>query len=481
MKSASGLLSAGALLLLLPGRALGHGKMLAPAPRQPEPMYWYQVGCMAGCTCSGGGKETYPTAASMNCVTPTEPTLPVEKRTWNTAAASPKGDWNKYMPWRAPGTSVPLDACGIASGFDPKAAVQYPHSFAAASNVKQGDKGSELKVGKVTEWEAGATVTASWTLVVNHGGGYQYRVCPTGGGKPVTNDCFEENPLAFADGEQTVHFSAAGNDPVKIVATDVSEGVRPAGAAWRRLPIPACACDLGSGCTGNASKPNATADYVPYGKDNSAPAHGACKNGLQFAAPHLAKDWPEGFGYYVSELGKAAAATKGGADACSSAATEDACGNAGGDCTWYGPKSLCYTKKDTKRRGLKDAEKTDKCAVHKSETPCADVTGCAWYASKSTCYSDGSDAKDFSGNSAVAYGDSQWWISDALVAPTELGSYVLQWRWDNEQTPQVWTTCADVQVVEKKESGAEARHRGAGLLRSMAAAAAAAAAVLLVQ
>jgi len=30
-----------------------------------------------------------------------------------------------------------------------------------------------------------------------------------------------------------------------------------------------------------------------------------------------------------------------------------------------------------------------------------------------------------------------------------LGSYVLQWRWDNEQTPQVWTTCADIEVVKK--------------------------------
>ena len=46
-------------------------------------------------------------------------------------------------------------------------------------------------------------------------------------------------------------------------------------------------------------------------------------------------------------------------------------------------------------------------------------------------------------------------------------------RGDNEQTPQIWTTCADVQVVEKKESGAEARHRGVGLLCSMAAVAAA--------
>ena len=53
-------------------------------------------------------------------------------------------------------------------------------------------------------------------------------------------------------------------------------------------------------------------------------------------------------------------------------------------------------------------------------------------------------------------------------APTELGSYVLQWRWDNEQTPQVWTTCADINVVARK-SGAVARHHD-GLLSCVAAA-----------
>ena len=85
------------------------------------------------------------------------------------------------------------------------------------------------------------------------------------------------------------------------------------------------------------------------------------------------------------------------------------------------------------------------------------MKGCSWHPPKKECYSDGADAKDFSGNDAVAYGDSQWWITDTLVAPTELGSYVLQWRWDNEQTPQIWTTCADVKVVEKLKSGAQAR------------------------
>ena len=50
------------------------------------------------------------------------------------------------MPWRAPGTSKPLDSCGIASGFLPEAAVQYAHTFSDPA-VKQGAKGSELERG----------------------------------------------------------------------------------------------------------------------------------------------------------------------------------------------------------------------------------------------------------------------------------------------------------------------------------------------
>jgi hypothetical protein len=31
---------------------------------------------------------------------------------------------------------------------------------------------------------------------------------------------------------------------------------------------------------------------------------------------------------------------------------------------------------------------------------------------------------------------SQWWVVDQLVSPAVYGDYILQWRWDNEQTPQ---------------------------------------------
>ena len=43
----------------------------------------------------------------------------------------------------------------------------------------------------------------------------------------------------------------------------------------------------------------------------------------------------------------------------------------------------------------------------------------------------------------------QFSLVDRVVVPASLspGYYVLSWRWDVEQTPQVWTTCASVRLV----------------------------------
>jgi len=43
-----------------------------------------------------------------------------------------------------------------------------------------------------------------------------------------------------------------------------------------------------------------------------------------------------------------------------------------------------------------------------------------------------------------------WSIVDRVVIPKGLepGKYVLGWRWDSEQEPQVWANCADIELVE---------------------------------
>ena len=486
--------------------------MTKPPSFQPEPLYWYQVGCLAGCTCSGGGKETYPSPESMNCKNPTEPTLKATDRTWNIEAKSPKGDWNKYMPWRAPGTSIPLDSCGIASGFLPGAkGAQYPHKFAEKSGIAQGDKGSTLTSKTTTTWVAGSTVQAAFTLSVNHGGGYQYRVCPRsvdGKAQIIDESCFEKNPLKFADSIHTITFANdKGGKDVQIPALDVTEGVQPTGHAWRRLPLPACNCDLGSGCTTESS----TDDYKAYAtKDVSA--FGNCKNGLQFVADYLTDGtWVDGYGYYVEELGKdtsKSASIKD--DACSEHKDETKC-KADVVCGWYDDdrKKICYTNSGT------DTKKPTGCDSEKDEDACTkNVDSCTWYGPKSKCYKAGDKGGEkgkkrlLDGLAGDTYGigtqdviQPNWEIIDHLIAPSEVGKYVLQWRWgkkwsccwwfcvvvlcgcfvllffylslflfwlsltkfffffllyspteDNEQTPQIWTTCSDI-TVESSGSG----------------------------
>ena len=40
-------------------------------------------------------------------------------------------------------------------------------------------------------------------------------------------------------------------------------------------------------------------------------------------------------------------------------------------------------------------------------------------------------------------------VSDKIVIPKTIkpGRYVLSWRWDAEETAQVWQNCADVNIV----------------------------------
>ena len=70
-------------------------------------------------------------------------------------------------------------------------------------------------------------------MVVNHGGGYQWRVCPRkdkdGKANEVNEACFTANPLAFANGKTTVVYSkGAGGRRISIDAVDVTNGVVPA-------------------------------------------------------------------------------------------------------------------------------------------------------------------------------------------------------------------------------------------------------------
>ena len=208
------------LLLLLHGHgAHGHGAMISPSPRNsfdrflpafaggrapadstacncgeahPESgcdegtratgggqsCLWFSQGCSIYCpSCTGIGSH----AAVSLCNATKEPTLP--KYAWTMNRGAPENglaDSYKHSPWRAPGSAPTTDACGTAGGTAYANHGPGDADFNNNSLARMGDLGSGvLPKGKAqATWRRGENVEVSWGIRYNHGGGYQYRLCP---------------------------------------------------------------------------------------------------------------------------------------------------------------------------------------------------------------------------------------------------------------------------------------------------------------
>ena len=73
----------------------------------------------------------------------------------------------------------------------------YGARYKTTPHAQQGDLGSKTLpvTPSGTHWKAGSKVEVSWTIQANHGGGYQYRLCPRN--EELTEDCFQRTPLNF--------------------------------------------------------------------------------------------------------------------------------------------------------------------------------------------------------------------------------------------------------------------------------------------
>ena len=124
------------------------------------------------------------------------------------------------------------DPCGRASG--------GPHEtgghgeFTNTSYAVVGSMGSKLpKFPSGAVWKAGSVVETMWSLRANHGGGYQYRLCPLN--SELTEACMQETPVPFAENSKLM----LGNGTMMTLnSTFVSEGTLPAGSTWQMNPIP---------------------------------------------------------------------------------------------------------------------------------------------------------------------------------------------------------------------------------------------------
>jgi len=227
--------------------------------------FWFSNGCSTGCLCDGVSRGPIP---NVPCKDPnpnsTEPcarkrdvcgagpapiTIPREARTVNTGAIEGAvDDYYQYSPWRAPGSAVVRDPCGMAGG----GLAPAPHfgiSYQNTSHAQFGSRGSALptlpagpaggkKPAAAAQWTAGDVVEVSWSLTANHGGGYYYRLCKVPeDGAPPTEKCFQQTPLRFV-GRTALRWDGDDASKEYINNVFVEQGTTPAGSQWAMNPIP---------------------------------------------------------------------------------------------------------------------------------------------------------------------------------------------------------------------------------------------------
>jgi len=109
--------------------------------------------------------------------------------------------------------------------------------FADNEFAKMGDLGSQTlpRAPSGTVWTAGSHVEVSWGIRFNHGGGYQYRLCPAKE-TPLTEECFMRTPLEFVRTKQTLQWNNGTRYPIEGVFVDT--GTMPPGSTWAMNPIP---------------------------------------------------------------------------------------------------------------------------------------------------------------------------------------------------------------------------------------------------
>lgn len=254
-------------------------------------------------------------------------------------------DSYRLNPWRAPGHAPVFDACGKAGGTDTTHFGPGEAMFSDTIFAKGGDLGSKVleAAPSGTVWTAGESVEVSWGIRYNHGGGYQYRLCPAK--EELTEECFMRMPLEFVRTKQALRWNNGTRLPIN--GTFVDRGTLPAGSTWAMNPIPRIDFD--------SRKSGQPANFTGCDFVNGTVVGPNCR---QFDPPC---SWDQG---------------------------------------WFSQPGVAHS---------------------------VDVEGAC--------------SGDWTGGVIV----------DEVRIPVDLapGDYVLGWRWDCEESSQVWSSCADVTIVPR--------------------------------
>lgn len=175
--------------------------------------YWYSQGCFIGCKeCDHvSGRRQTDLCHAGEIATNNDPST----RSLNQAATafSPE-DIYRHNPFRYPGSAPVGDPCGFAGGTPWGADAPEEGKYVNNSIAQHGMRGSELpELPTGVVWKAGGEAEVAWAVKFNHGGGYQYRLCPAD--SPLTEECFQKMPLeVLHQSSFTIHRSTPLVAPV---------------------------------------------------------------------------------------------------------------------------------------------------------------------------------------------------------------------------------------------------------------------------
>lgn len=196
--------------------------------------FYYSQGCFIGCpTCDHlSGRRQVDLCGFGKQATLNEPKYRTVNRN---AKAGSIYDIYKHNPWRAPGTAPVADACGLAGGTPWGPNVPEAGDYVNTTYAHHGTRGStlpEMDTGVV--WKIGGEAEVTWQIRNNHGGGYQYRLCPLSAN--LSEACFQNYTLDFVRHKQAIVFPNGTTYPVK--GTFIHKGTFPKGSTWSMIPMP---------------------------------------------------------------------------------------------------------------------------------------------------------------------------------------------------------------------------------------------------
>lgn len=165
--------------------------------------------------------------------------------------------WWKRTPWQSPG-SAPIhgQGCGANGGNPYPMGCQYPgpdtDPYGTKCKWNGGYVGGRPAVpdqaaeglfsqAPVTSWQRGKAHFVYWSSGARHRGGYAYRLCkvPSGGISKVTESCFQNGHLNFANMDSWIYdrpWSWFNTNKWQKITAQSKTG--PGGKIWRVINLP---------------------------------------------------------------------------------------------------------------------------------------------------------------------------------------------------------------------------------------------------